>query len=723
MGLHDLEIKKEYRTLRDNLVQGFYIPLLSNASYYKRAVGFFSSSSLVELSKGIGVLAKNGGKIQIIASPYLSEQDINDIRAGYEAREILSRAAIRQLSDDFPEYETKERLNLVGNLIASGIMDIRLAFTKDNHGIGMYHEKMGLIGDCDGYVVAFSGSMNESITAISINYEAIDVFCSWKSEEDSARVRLKEKAFAELWDNNDPAVTVLEVPKVSDEIIKRYKRNPPDFEIDNNQFGDVIVQDSGLYHGGYGKSGPILPSEDFLYDYQNDAIKAWAGEKYRGIFDMATGSGKTYTGLGAITVLANRLDNHLAVIIVCPYQHLVTQWVEDIVKFNIHPIIGFSSSPQTDWKKRLKRKVADQRITKGFFCFICTNATFKSSFVQQMINGISGPTLLVVDEAHNFGSPQLLKLLDDRFDYRLALSATLERHGDEEGTDGLLSFFGKKCIEYDLERAIKDKRLTKYDYHPIVVTLSPNELGYYYDLSFEISRHWKIDKKGKRKLDSYGEILAIKRSRIVAGAEQKIGKLKEAIRPYSDKYNILVYCGATNILQDSADESDTDEGDIRQIDAITKMLGKELGMTVSRFTASETVEERNFIKKEFQSGNNIQAIVAIKCLDEGVNIPGITTAFILASTTNPKEYIQRRGRVLRKAVGKDHSEIYDFITLPRPLDSVSALTKEQADYDVSLVRNEVSRIEEFARLARNKMEAYDLIWKIKEVYDIEGEQR
>lgn len=722
MGLRDFDIKKEYRSLNDDLVQNFYIPLLSNANYYKRAVGFFSSSSLVELSKGIGALAKNGGKIQIIASPYLSEQDINDIKAGYEAREILSHAALRGLNDDYLDQVAMRRLNLMSNLIASGTMDIRLAFTTDKHGIGMYHEKMGLIGDSNGNVVAFSGSMNESLTAISINYEAIDVFCNWKSEDDSARVHLKEEAFTALWNNNDPTVTVLEVPMVSDEIIRKYKHNPPDFEIDIKQFGDMIVRDSGPRHGGYGKSGPILPSEDFLYDYQQDAVNAWAEENYCGIFDMATGSGKTYTGLGAITKLANNLDNHLAVIIVCPYQHLVMQWVEDIVKFNIHPIIGFSSSPQQDWKKRLKRKVSAQRITKGFFCFICTNATFKSAFVQQMISAISGPTLLVVDEAHNFGSPQLLKLLDDRFDYRLALSATLERHGDEEGTEGLLSYFGNKCIEYNLERAIKDNRLTKYDYHPIVVTLSPSELGSYYDLSFEISRHWKIDKKGKRRLDSYGEILAIKRSRIVAGAEQKICKLKEVIRPFSDKYNILVYCGATNILKDGADNSDTDEGDIRQIDAITKMLGKELGMTVSRFTASETIEERNFIKREFQSGKNIQAIVAIKCLDEGVNIPGITTAFILASTTNPKEYIQRRGRVLRKAEGKDHSEIYDFVTLPRPLDSVSSLTKEQADFDVSLVRNEVSRLEEFARLARNKMEAYDLIWRIEEVYDIGGEQ-
>lgn len=110
--------------------------------------------------------------------------------------------------------------------------------------------------------------------------------------------------------------------------------------------------------------------------------------------------------------------------------------------------------------------------------------------------------------------------------------------------------------------------------------------------------------------------------------------------------------------------------------------------------------------------------MAIKCLDEGVNIPGIKTAFILASTTNPKEYIQRRGRVLRKAPNKPYAVLYDFVTLPRPLDSVSALTKEQAQRDISLVKNELSRVKEFGRLSQNPMDANNLIWEIQEAYHI-----
>ena len=413
----------------------------------------------------------------------------------------------------------------------------------------------------------------------------------------------------------------------------------------------------------------------------------------------------------------------LAVIIVCPYQHLVEQWVEDIVKFNIKPIVGYSSSPQKDWKKRLARAVRDQKLRrdKSFFCFVCTNATFASTALQDEISKIQSSVLLVVDEAHNFGARSYARLLDDRFTYRLALSATLDRHRDDEGTAILYDFFGKKCIEYSLEKAIEEDKLTKYKYYPILVYLTEDELQQYEQKSYEMSKCLIKGKDGKYKLNKRGEILAMERARIVAGASQKLDALREQIEPYSKDNNILVYCGATNVIDEKADSSVTDEDDIRQIEAVTRILGNEFGMEVAKFTSEENVETRAMIKEQFQKGDRLQAIVAIKCLDEGVNIPGIRTAFILASTTNPKEYIQRRGRVLRKADNKPYAEIYDFVTLPRELDSVSALTTEQAQRDLSLVKNELTRIKEFGRLSMNSMVANDLIWDIQEAYHIVDE--
>jgi superfamily II DNA or RNA helicase len=702
------------------VVQDFYIPLLTEAVSYKRAVGFFSSSSLVEISKGVASLAKRGGNIQIVASPYLSDEDVDAIKKGYADRNaVIERALLNQLTDENLDYYSMERLNLLATLISEGVLDIRIAYTEDSSGIGMYHEKMGIIADRDGNRVAFSGSMNESSTAMSVNYETIDVFKSWGEDFEAEHVCLKENAFASIWNDTEPNIHVLEFPSISEALIKKYKKKPANFDVDETQFASSARRDLNQ-HNMYVRMGARIPDDVTLHDYQKEAIAAWVGENYRGIFDMATGTGKTYTGLGAIAKLSEDLNDELAVIIVCPYQHLVEQWVEDIVRFNMSPIIGYSSSAQKDWKKRLEKAVRDQKLRpeKQFFCFVCTNATFTNEFVQEQINKVKTPILLVIDEAHNFGATSYARLLDDRFTYRLALSATLERHRDEEGTALLYSFFGKKCITYSLERAIKEDKLTPYKYYPIVVNLRDDELSAYEQLSYEMSKCLIKDKNGRYKLNKHGEILAIKRARIIAGAIEKLDALREAINPYIHDNNILVYCGATNVNEDV---DDSDDGDVRQIEAVTKILGNELGMAVAQFTSRENIETRASIKEQFQCGDRLQAIVAIRCLDEGVNIPGIRTAFILASTTNPKEYIQRRGRVLRKAPNKPYAVIYDFVTLPRPLDSVSGLTTEQAHRDLPLVKNELSRIKEFGRLAENSMLANDLIWEIQDVYHITDE--
>lgn len=725
MGFKDHKIKSEYRSLIDNVVQDFYIPLLKDAVSYKRAVGFFSSSSLVEISKGIAGMAAEGGKIQIVASPYLSDEDIDAIRHGYEDRDkIIERALLTQISEKPTDYYSMERLNLLAALIADGVMDIQIAYTEDKHGIGMYHEKMGIIEDVYGDKIAFSGSNNESATAMTINYETMDVFRSWGDSSEIERVRLKENAFYSIWHDTEPNIKVLKFPNITDALIERYRRKPANFAIDDEQFAKRMltyaskISDISSTYGG--PIGARVPDDITLREYQKDAISVWVGENYRGIYDMATGTGKTLTGLGAIAKLSEDLDDVLAVIIVCPYQHLVEQWVEDIVRFNIKPIIAYGDSPQKDWKKRLSRAVRDQKLRrdKSFFCLVCTNATFAKDYVQDEISKIQSPILLVVDEAHNFGARTYARLLDDRFTYRLALSATLDRHRDDEGTAMLYDFFGKKCIEYSLDRAIDEDKLTKYKYYPIPVYLTDEELEKYEQKSYEMSKCLIKGKDGKYKLNKRGEILAMERARIVAGASQKLETIREYIAPYAQDNNILVYCGATNVIDEKADYSSTDEEDVRQIEAVTRILGNEFGMEVAKFTSEENMETRATIKEQFQKGDRLQAIVAIKCLDEGVNIPGIRTAFILASTTNPKEYIQRRGRVLRKAGNKSFAEIYDFVTLPRELDSVSGLTTEQAQRDLSLVKNELARIKEFGRLSMNSMEANDLIWDIQEAYHI-----
>lgn len=707
MSLKELKIKEEYRSLQDDIIREFYIPLLKNSISYKRAVGFFSSSSLAEIAKGINEFIKNDGKIKLIASPKLSEKDIVDIELGYKLREeVMKENILMELSNPKDEIERKQ-ISLLSSLIAQNYLDIKIAFMENDSALGMYHEKMGIFEDENGDLVAFSGSMNESLTAMKTNYETIDVFCSWR---DGSRAERKDKAFDRIWNNSENNIKILEFPELKKEFVKRYPVK------EDSAFDEEVKEEDVLPKNNY----PTIPNNIQLYDYQLEAIENWKNRDYRGIFDMATGSGKTLTGLGALCTLSKEVDNQLFVIIVCPYQHLVEQWVEDIVRFNIKPIIGYSSSKQKDWKDRLNRAIRNQNLkieSKKFCCFICTNATFTSNYVQDKLDEIKGRKLLIVDEAHNFGSTKLLKTLHEGYEYRLALSATLDRHNDEVGTNKLHEFFGKKVIEYTLERAIADGKLTPYKYYPIPIYLTPNELEEYTNITYEICRHITVDDKGRKKLDSYGEILAIQRARIIAGAQNKLSKLKENILPYKDDKFILVYCGATNVLIENKDISETNEKDLKQITAVTQVLGNELDMRVAKFTSEESIDERKEIKDAFEKGY-LQGLVAIKCLDEGVNIPDIKTVFILASTTNPKEYIQRRGRVLRKSknLTKDFAEIYDFITLPRPLDTVQYLTLEQLKMDISLVKKELIRMEEFGKLAMNPATARKFIFDIKESY-------
>lgn len=474
---------------------------------------------------------------------------------------------------------------------------------------------------------------------------------------------------------------------------------------------------------------PRIPEWLDLFDYQKDAIAKWKDFNYCGIFDMATGTGKTLTGLSAMAVLSEALEDKLAVFIVCPYQHLVEQWVEDIIKFGIEPIIGYSDSSQKNWKTKLRDAVRNQPYveSKKFFCFISTNATFSSDYVQEQIQKLKSNALLLVDEAHNFGANYLRELLSEKFNYKLALSATLDRHGDKEGTQALYDYFGEKCIEYDLGKAIEEHKLTPYRYHPVITYLTETELDQYQELTKRIG---KCIIKGKNglKLNELGKKLALERSRLVAGAVEKIVTLDKEIQPFLNDKHILVYCGATRVfdedfygLSDEENNEDIQEGK-RQIEVITDLLGNKLGMKVSQFTSKEDMQERAILLKEFSKGDDLQVLIAIKCLDEGVNIPEIKTAFILASTTNPKEYIQRRGRVLRKAPGKTYADIYDFITLPRPLNDVYGLTKEMKNQEKGLVIKELIRAYEFSNIADNKFEAQEILNKIKQLYEIEDKE-
>ena len=357
MAFTDLCLLKHYKTYKNNIVKEFYTPVLQEAVLYQRSVGFFSSTALIELTKGIAGIVKNGGKIQFIVSPYLSQEDVNAIQKGYEKKKVIEQALLREFKE--PEnYFQEERLNLLAHLIEDGHLEIKVAFTPPNRSTGMYHEKVGILTDKFGDKIVFTGSLNETINAFYNNYESIVVFTSW--EESKLYAEEMQADFDSLWNNEDKDLEVIEFPDVLIEKIKVNQKPKVSYDIDEEEQIEEEAIKKGI---------PRIPKGFELREYQKEAIEKWKQRDYCGIFDMATGTGKTYTGLGAVTKLFEE-KKRLAIIIVCPYQHLVEQWVEDIELFNMLPTIGYSASKQKDWKKRLEDDVLDFSI--GVIdCFCC----------------------------------------------------------------------------------------------------------------------------------------------------------------------------------------------------------------------------------------------------------------------------------------------------------------------------------------------------------------
>ncbi|MBM7700988.1 DEAD/DEAH box helicase family protein [Kurthia huakuii] len=711
MSFKNLNIQSEYRSFEDNIVDSFYLPILKESVQYDRAVGFFSSTVLIEMMKGLKGLIRNEGKMRLIISPKLSEEDIEAILAGYEQRsKIIELNFLSYLSEEHNE-KTKQHLNLLAKLIAYGILDIKIAIIEQTNSIGMFHEKMGILKDKEKNIIAFTGSMNETINGLSYNYESIDVFKSWTY--DNERVQKKVNSFDKIWNNEAVNILSMEFSETIIEKINSFKVDDGPIEKDL----DLLNQEDTLPSEIQSIEGPFKPSHIKLRDYQEEAIEAWESNDFKGIFDMATGTGKTITGLSAATHLAKILNGKLAIIIVCPYQHLVNQWVEDIQQFNMRPIIAHSASRQKNWKKRLQQKVEAYNLgILNHFCLVTTNATFSTENIQKILNSISKNLLLIVDEAHNFGAINLREKLLLNATYRLALSATIHRHNDEIGTESLFEYFGTICLEYTLEEAIENEMLTPYYYYPIPVFLENNELNLFKKLTSQIAKMIRKDKFGRVTFSESAQMLLLKRAKIIAGAQNKLNILEKIMADYQDKSHILVYCGAATIQDPGYSEIEDDVDEVRQIELVTRLLGNKLKMKVSKFTSEESAQERHLIKKSFENNEPLQALVAIKCLDEGVNIPSIKTAFILASSTNPKEYIQRRGRVLRKFKGKEYAEIYDFITLPMSFERLNELSDEEILQLKSLPKREIERMQDFARIAVNSSVADGLIENIRNSY-------
>ena len=681
MSLKELSFKHEYRSDKANLIRDFYTPCLKNATRYCRAVAYFTSNGLKQNVKGLAAFIRNGGRMSLVTGPKLMADDIEAIQHGYKAKQ---HSLDSSLDCDFGEV-SHNKLMLLTWLIAHSHLEIKIAYPLDSDTTfsrGIYHEKVGVFIDDYDNAVAFSGSSNETVGGLLNNFESIDVHWSWADAQ--KRVQQKIDNFKRLWNNTTDKLEVVDfLTAVADELL--ICQNVYETEQDTTTDTQEIIEKTSSY----------LPKDLVLRKYQSEAIDAWFENGCRGLWEMATGTGKTITALSALAKLMVEKE-HLFVVIACPYQHLVDQWYEEAARFGFEPILAYKNS--ATWVNRLNTALVRYNYgVRDIVCTITTQSTFIAETMQKLLSKLKRGAVLVADEVHHLGAERSRKRLTDVFNYRLGLSATPNRWFDESGTTALKAYFGDTVYEFSLNKAIKKGYLCPYYYHPHLVELTDEEFEEYERLTERISKLYHQVESGET--SEVLERLLIKRATLLNRAENKLTKLAELLTDKTDSlHHTLFYCAPGRIVP------------------VLELLTN-LGLRIAKFTAEESAGERQELLKMFASGH-LQALVAMRCLDEGVDVPSTRTAYILASSSNPKEFIQRRGRILRQSPGKEHAEIHDLIAVP-PIDYRQYPTTTFRT-ERKIVGRELKRFNEFAGMALNKFEARDKIWELAKKYDLLG---
>ena len=688
IGLKSCYFPSVLNTSDSDIIADFFVPALKASVRYDRGVGFFSAGWLRVAAEGMVDLAANNGQARWVTSPVLNKADWEAMQMGAAARhdEVL-RQIIERAAKEMEQTLKRETLTALAWLVADGILDFKLALPR-NKLDGEFHDKFGIFTDGQGDRISFNGSYNDSVQGIR-NYESIKVFRSWKPVFADI-VQADAERFERLWDNRDPNVQVFDLPRAARERIVRLRASDRPYPEPDWKKLRQLRQERSLYFVRR-PSPPLLPSHITLHNYQMQSIESWFDHGCRGLLEMATGTGKTITALAASVRLLER-EGQLAIVIACPYAHLIGQWKTVVEAFGYEHVLAVDSS--RSWADQLANELLDLRagFTKSLVVLV-THATFSNDKFTQIISSETVPLLLIVDEVHAVGSPKRRQGLLERYGYRLGLSATPQRWFDKEGSAVLCDYFGDTVFQLPLAEAIPDF-LVPYEYYPFFAELTDDELKEYQQMTRKlIRRAYTVD---DAEADELLELYSIFRQRIIKRAENKYRCFEQILDSLQSPNHTLVYCS-----------TDSPE----QMQRVQEILNSR-GIVQSRFTGEEPPEERKELLASFASGHH-EILVAMKCLDEGIDVPSTRTAILLASSTNPRQFIQRRGRVLRKAEGKDRAVIFDIIIVPTlqgPLDN------ETLELEKQILNRELERYDEFAALALNSVHALNKIGPIKRQY-------
>ncbi len=678
--LTDIKMPPCYFTATsEKLLKEFYLPALTESSLYQRGVAYFSISLLLGLLDGVIEFVSRGGVIHLATSVELDEATVKAFASGYTLSE---REVEQRLLEVIEEYRSASvnsylnddiKLDVIANMIASRHLVIKVAYVPS----GLYHEKIGIFSDANGNAISFIGSANATVNAYHNNFETINVFSSWKMKE---IVDQHREHFTDLWNDAIDSIRVMSFPEaVEKKFLDEYRKSPT--------LKEALERMSGKYNPPR-DTGKTADDEVQIRDYQEEAISQFVKNGYRHFYEMATGTGKTFT---AIKSIERMMETHplLNVVILVPLRDLQDQWLGALKHFFKEPNDKFRFGGGSDQDPLdYELSVETSRIGNARFAAIavCVYDTFFSKIVFRS-KPICGEVLLVVDEAHNL-TPSYLAMLQRYTLYRLGLSATPQRYSEDE-SEAILRYFLKEGVEsfkFGLEDAIKRGFLSPYEYYPVPVSLTDDEQEQYDRLTKNIGVAQAIcdkdpSRENRKKLDD----LKMQRSRVVKKASCKIAKLLEMVESGNyDFANAVVFCAEGKI--NLGDEY----GEQKIIDFVTKALssGKHKRYYPAKYTSGEN--DRPARLENFKEGIT-DALVAIKCFDEGMDVPALDKIYIMASDSSMRQTIQRRGRVLRisKATGKEKALIYDFVT------------GSGSGFGFVPLLTELPRVHEYARLSLN----------------------
>ncbi|MCR5644886.1 MAG: DEAD/DEAH box helicase family protein [Bacteroidales bacterium] len=666
--------KPIYRTHKDSIDRDFYVPCFCDSISLYRAAGFFSLHSLTLSIDGLIRFAQKKGRINLICSPDLSQSDAELIDACISlGTEHISRSLLKSLTECKLSDEELDQLDVVCNMLTEGLLEIKIAYQH----LGIFHEKFGIFVDEDGDKVYYNGSMNETRGGLVYNQESIRVNYSWQDDYTSKFINEEQKYFEALWNNQEETIEVIDFPTaVEKELLSCYKRS------------ETLEAAIDSYISKHFET-----KKKELFPYQEKAINEFCYNGYHHFYEMATGTGKTFTSVKTITQLKKERDEKLFVVVCVPQIDLQSQWEFALREEGYDKLYLFGGNGTSYEKTIAEATISYYTGNEDVLC-IAVYDTFFSKMYHE-IRKIK-PLFIIVDEAHNLTQGNLKSLIQLDPQYKLGLSATIQRFSSSESEAIVKYFTSGDTFHYGIEDAIAHNFLSKYEYHPIFVRLTEEENNKFQFKSKLLAQ--ELNKKEEDQDKETIDRLRRERSLIVKRASEKLIKLRELAEGRYSFVNSVVYCG----------QGKDDEGEFI-IDSVTRVL-YENGFVVSQFTSRTPNRKR--VLYEFEKGY-FDTLVAIKCFDEGVDVPKLDKIYIMASDTAIRQTVQRRGRVLRKCKesGKTIAYIYDMVVLP---------PTEAGTYgSEGLLKIELSRAKEYNRLALNKDINESVFYDIEETYHMD----